>query len=165
MKSSLATLTLSATLSLLGLAACGGDPGGEVTPGPLPTTDARPAADATPAADAAQPSSDAAVPPGDAQVPPGDAQVPQGDAQVPQGDAQVPQGDAEVPLGDAEVPRDDAQAPDAAPPVDCNDPAGCWRCAPVEQVHFLNRCTTSDCAPFDNRSRLPLFATPLPPLP
>ena len=144
MKSSLATLTLSATLSLLGLAACGGDPGGEVTPGPLPTTDARPAADATPPADAAQPSSDAAVPPGDAQVPPGDAQVPPGDAEVPPGDA---------------------QAPDAAPPVDCNDPAGCWRCAPVEQVHFLNRCTTSDCAPFDNRARLPLFATPLPPLP
>jgi hypothetical protein len=157
MRSPFQILTFSLLSTAAGLAGCGGDSGGEVTPGPLPTTDARPAPDA--ATDAAPPAQ------GDAQAPSQDAQVPQGDAQVPQADAEAPQGDAAVPSEDAEPPTGDAQVPDAEPPVDCVDPAGCWRCAPVEQTHFLNRCTTSDCSPFDNAARLPLFASPLPPLP
>jgi hypothetical protein len=56
-------------------------------------------------------------------------------------------------------------SPDAFDPAQCVGDNGCWSCAPQEQTHFLNRCTSSDCAPFDNAARLPLFADPLPALP
>lgn len=49
--------------------------------------------------------------------------------------------------------------------VDCDDPSGCYACEPRVNEQFLNRCTDSDCAAFNNQARLPLFADPLPPLP
>lgn len=50
----------------------------------------------------------------------------------------------------------------------CLDPSGCFSasCAPQSTDQFLNRCTDSLCAPFDNAARLPLFnGGNLPPLP
>jgi hypothetical protein len=49
---------------------------------------------------------------------------------------------------------------------DCTSEAGCWDCAPTENVHFLNACTDASCSPFDNVARLPLYNNgDLPPLP
>lgn len=67
--------------------------------------------------------------------------------------------------GDAGVGTDGGLSPDAFDPSQCVGENGCWSCAPQEQTHFLNRCTSSDCAPFDNAARLPLYADPLPALP
>jgi hypothetical protein len=67
--------------------------------------------------------------------------------------------------GDAGVTTDGGVSPDAFDPAQCVGDSGCWSCAPQEQTHFLNRCTSSDCAPFDNAARLPLYADPLPALP
>jgi hypothetical protein len=67
--------------------------------------------------------------------------------------------------GDAGVTTDGGVSPDAFDPAQCVGDNGCWSCAPQEQTHFLNRCTSSDCAPFDNAARLPLYADPLPALP
>lgn len=41
----------------------------------------------------------------------------------------------------------------------CLDPSGCFSasCTPQSTEQFLNRCTDSTCAPFDNAARLPLF--------
>lgn len=53
-------------------------------------------------------------------------------------------------------------------PVSCDGPDGCFDsavCEPDETLEFLNQCTSSDCEPFDNEDRLPLYADPLPPLP
>lgn len=73
-------------------------------------------------------------------------------------------------------------APDDAPPVDapgldaplpdggplCDDPLGCWACAPTNDDQFLNHCTDATCEPFVNdTTSLPLLNADgsLPPLP
>ena len=156
-------LQVLVVLSVVALSACGEDGGGEIAPGPTPTTDARVTEDSGPQPDGAN--TGGTVPPADASV---DNDVgPEADAgpgeDAGPGADSGPGQDA-GPGGDAVVVPD-GDVPDEGPPVVCDDPSGCWSCAPVEQTHFLNRCTSSDCAPFDNAARLPLFATPLPPLP
>src|SRR6478672_9104418 len=48
----------------------------------------------------------------------------------------------------------------------CVGNAGCYACEPKKLVEFLNRCSGSQCAPFDNATRLPLYdGGALPPLP
>jgi len=43
---------------------------------------------------------------------------------------------------------------------------GCYSCEPTRTEHFLDACTESQCSPFDNAARLPLFADgDLPPVP
>jgi hypothetical protein len=32
--------------------------------------------------------------------------------------------------------------------TECEDPRGCWACAPTEPEHFLNGCTDATCEPF-----------------
>jgi hypothetical protein len=50
--------------------------------------------------------------------------------------------------------------------VDCNGPNNCYKCPPVAELQFLNQCTASQCSPFDNAARLPLYNNGnLPPLP
>lgn len=39
----------------------------------------------------------------------------------------------------------------------CVGPNACWQCAPTTNVQFLNHCTASMCAPFDNVARIPNF--------
>jgi hypothetical protein len=63
-----------------------------------------------------------------------------------------------------------ATQPDGAPiqPEDaatCETDAGCWSCTPTSPPEFLNQCTSSQCSPFDNASRLPDYDGGLPPLP
>jgi hypothetical protein len=47
----------------------------------------------------------------------------------------------------------------------CTTDAGCWSCTPTSPPEFLNQCTSSQCSPFDNASRLPDYDGGLPPLP
>src|SRR5690349_7017536 len=48
----------------------------------------------------------------------------------------------------------------------CDGPNGCYSCAPKTGTQLLNACTTSQCSPFDNAARLPLYNNGnLPPLP
>jgi hypothetical protein len=52
--------------------------------------------------------------------------------------------------------------------TDCEDPSGCWACAPTEPEHFLDGCTDATCEPFAvTTARLPLLNPDgsLPPLP
>lgn len=39
----------------------------------------------------------------------------------------------------------------------CVGTNACWQCAPTTNAQFLNHCTTSMCAPFDNVARIPNF--------
>lgn len=48
----------------------------------------------------------------------------------------------------------------------CTGDEGCYACEPTENDHFLDACTDSQCAPFDNDDRLPLYdGGELPPVP
>lgn len=48
----------------------------------------------------------------------------------------------------------------------CTGEDGCFACEPTENDHFLDACTDSQCAPFDNEERLPLYdGGELPPVP
>jgi hypothetical protein len=74
---------------------------------------------------------------------------------------------------DARPPADTApdgggdQDADAEPvEAGCVAETGCWNCAPTTNAHFLNRCTSSQCAPFDDRARIPGWGGgALPPVP
>ena len=51
-------------------------------------------------------------------------------------------------------------------PPECNGPNGCFACPPKTGTQLLNACTSSQCSPFDNVARLPLYNNgTLPPLP
>ena len=51
-------------------------------------------------------------------------------------------------------------------PPECNGPNGCFACPPKTGNQILNACTGSQCSPFDNVARLPLYNNgTLPPLP
>lgn len=51
-------------------------------------------------------------------------------------------------------------------PPECNGPNGCFACPPKTGNQILNACTASQCSPFDNVARLPLYNNgTLPPLP
>lgn len=67
----------------------------------------------------------------------------------------------------ADVPTPDAAADGGAPDASCVADGGCYACPPTAPEHFLNRCTTAACAPFDNRARLTRLLADggLPPLP
>lgn len=39
----------------------------------------------------------------------------------------------------------------------CLDPSGCFACPPSTTPEFLEACTASECAPFDNNARIPGF--------
>jgi len=39
----------------------------------------------------------------------------------------------------------------------CDGPEGCYSCEPSSTVQYLNRCTESECEPFNNKERLPLL--------
>jgi hypothetical protein len=60
--------------------------------------------------------------------------------------------------------QDGAPIPDASPEA-CTTDAGCWSCTPTTTPEFLNQCTSSQCSPFDNWTRLPNYDGGLPPLP
>jgi hypothetical protein len=48
----------------------------------------------------------------------------------------------------------------------CDGPNGCYSCPPKTGAQFLNACTTTQCSPFDNVKRLPLYNNGnLPPIP
>jgi hypothetical protein len=48
----------------------------------------------------------------------------------------------------------------------CDGPNGCYSCPPKTGAQLLNACTTSQCSPFDNVARLPLYNNgTLPPIP
>lgn len=48
----------------------------------------------------------------------------------------------------------------------CDGANGCYACTPVTLEQHLNQCTDSQCVPFDNAARLPLFnGGNLPPIP
>jgi len=52
--------------------------------------------------------------------------------------------------------------------VECEDPDGCWSCAPTTPTQVLNACTDATCEPFpDTAERLPLLEPDgsLPPIP
>jgi hypothetical protein len=52
-----------------------------------------------------------------------------------------------------------------APPK-CDGPNGCYACPPKTGVQILNACSGSQCSPFDNVARLPLYNNGnLPPIP
>src|SRR6478735_4876488 len=56
-------------------------------------------------------------------------------------------------------------SPDGVDPA-CVGTNGCYACEPKQLVEFLNQCSGSQCAPFDNSTRLPLYdGGALPPLP
>jgi hypothetical protein len=63
----------------------------------------------------------------------------------------------------ADVPRDGGATDGGS----CVGDGGCYACAPSTTAQFLNRCTGSACAPFNNAARLPLLRADggLPPLP
>ena len=68
------------------------------------------------------------------------------------------------------VSTDDAgTTTDGGPEVDagCIGPNGCYACAPVQELDYLNACTDGQCTPFDNAARLPLYKAgqPLPAIP
>jgi hypothetical protein len=51
-------------------------------------------------------------------------------------------------------------------PPNCDGPNGCYACPPKTGSQFLNACTTTQCSPFDNVKRLPLYNNGnLPPIP
>lgn len=56
---------------------------------------------------------------------------------------------------------------DAAVDPACKGANGCYTCEPKNELDFLNACTDSQCTPFDNAARLPLYMAgkALPPLP
>ncbi len=66
------------------------------------------------------------------------------------------------------APGDDASQDGAPlPPRDaagCTSDSGCWSCTPATPGEFLNQCTSSQCSPFDNATRLPNYDGGLPPL-
>jgi hypothetical protein len=74
--------------------------------------------------------------------------------------------DEEAGLDDLSVRADFAVPADLAPDP-CISDGGCYDCPPVAVPHFLNQCTESHCAPFDNKGRLPRLNSDgtLPPLP
>ncbi|HET9958168.1 MAG TPA: hypothetical protein VFQ61_26915 [Polyangiaceae bacterium] len=58
---------------------------------------------------------------------------------------------------------------EGAGPSACTNPTGpggCYACDPdgSDDLQFLNRCSDSDCSPFDNSQRIPGFSGTLPPL-
>lgn len=158
----------SALLACAALSACGGD-SKESSPGgsPVPATDAAVADTGAGGTGAGGTVADAANPPPDANS--GGGVIADGSSPPPDGSAGgvIADGSATPPDGGAGGVIADAAAllPDAFDPAACLGPDDCWSCAPREQSHFLNHCTTSDCAPFDNAARLPLLSDPLPPLP
>ncbi len=46
----------------------------------------------------------------------------------------------------------------------CQTDGGCYKCTPTTTPEFLNQCTSSTCAPFDNATRLPAYDGGLAPL-
>lgn len=131
------TITLLACMSLGALAACGDDD--EVAP---PDTSIPPRPDTGPAEDS-----------GPRDTGPRDAEADLG-----------PELDTGPRDAGPDVPDADTGPPD--PDAGCEETSGCWSCPPSEPLHFLNQCTSSDCAAFDNEERLPLYTGPtLPPLP
>jgi hypothetical protein len=56
---------------------------------------------------------------------------------------------------------DGALVQDAA---SCTTDAGCWSCTPITNPEFLNQCTSSQCSPFSNTTRLPDWDGGLPPI-
>jgi hypothetical protein len=52
---------------------------------------------------------------------------------------------------------DETSAPvDTGPPdAACFDDGGCFKCKPATDDQFLNRCTSSACSPFDDKTRIP----------
>jgi hypothetical protein len=42
-------------------------------------------------------------------------------------------------------------------PPNCDGPNGCFSCPPKTGNQLLNACTGSQCSPFDNVARLPLY--------
>jgi len=72
-------------------------------------------------------------------------------------------------LDDAAVNGGDGPNGEAAPSCDNFNPASgqCYPCAPTIDPQFLNSCTTGQCVPFDDKTRVPM-ANPdgsLPPVP
>jgi hypothetical protein len=82
---------------------------------------------------------------------------------------------------DVATPPDGQPPTDGAPPADalidvsivdghtvdaaiCATDGSCYKCTPTTNAEFLNQCTTSACAPFDNAQRLPNYDGGLPPL-
>jgi hypothetical protein len=57
--------------------------------------------------------------------------------------------------------KDGAPVGDAA---SCETDGGCWSCTPASPAEFLNQCTSSQCSPFPNATRLPNYDGGLPPL-
>jgi hypothetical protein len=46
----------------------------------------------------------------------------------------------------------DSGTPDTA---NCVGEAGCFNCKPTTNEQFLDKCTSSECSPFDDKSRIP----------
>jgi hypothetical protein len=70
-------------------------------------------------------------------------------------------------VSDAALPPADVAVD--APPFDaaaCVADSGCWSCPPLQSdaATFLNHCTSAQCVPFDNLTRLPGYDGGLPPL-
>ena len=67
------------------------------------------------------------------------------------------------------TPVDDSGGGDGGSNEDaaCLGEAGCFSCAPVVNIDYLNECTDDLCTPFDNVARLPLYQAgqPLPAIP
>ncbi len=82
----------------------------------------------------------------------------------------------------ATVSHDSSLPTDGAPPADAlidvfvvdghvvdaavcqTTDGGCYKCTPTTTPEFLNQCTASTCAPFDNATRLPAYDGGLAPL-
>jgi len=156
------------TLFTVALGACGGD-SNEVSPGPVvPATDATIPADGNTGGsdgDGGTQAGGTGGAGGQTGGAGGQAGGATADAGPVGGDGGSRPPDAGPDPDDGVPPPDAGPEPDAFDPTQCVGEAECWSCPPTEQTHFLNRCTTSDCAPFDNAARLPLLADPLPPLP
>ena len=88
------------------------------------------------------------------------------------GDSGTPQsggdsGSVVTPGNDASTADDAAHDSAPTPPVDaagCTADSGCWSCTPASTPEFLNQCTSSQCSPFANATRLPNYDGGLPPL-
>jgi hypothetical protein len=83
--------------------------------------------------------------------------------------------DVVTPPADVQLPTDGAPPADALIDVSildghtvdaavCATDGGCYKCTPTTNAEFLNQCTTSTCAPFNNAQRLPNYDGGLPPL-
>ena len=51
----------------------------------------------------------------------------------------------------------DSGMADSGAGASCSGDGGCYSCTPTTDLQYLNRCSNSLCAPFDNHARIPGF--------